>query len=112
RSCVREIDIVGRFGGDEFVVTLGALSASEFDSRHQAGLIAEKIRMALAVPYQLIISDEGVGHKSIEHRCTASVGVVMFLGQEVSQDNLLVMADAAMYQAKEAGRDTVRFYTG
>ncbi|MEI7430527.1 MAG: diguanylate cyclase, partial [Betaproteobacteria bacterium] len=111
RGCVREIDIVGRFGGDEFVVTLGTLSANESESRHQAGLIAEKIRMSLAVPYQLMISDEGVGHKSIEHRCTVSIGVVVFVGLEVSQDNLVVMADTAMYQAKDAGRDTIRFYT-
>ena len=112
RNCVREIDIVGRFGGDEFVVTLGALSADKSESTLQAGVIAEKIRANLSSPYRLLVSKEGMSDEVIGHSCTASIGVVMFLGHDVSQDDLLVSADAAMYDAKEAGRNTIRFYAG
>jgi diguanylate cyclase (GGDEF)-like protein/PAS domain S-box-containing protein len=112
RRCVREIDIVGRFGGDEFVVTLGALSTDPSDSNRQAEIIAEKIRSSLSVPYRLLVRKEGAAEQIVTHCCTASIGVVMFSGQGVNQEALLVAADAAMYQAKEAGRNTVCFVPG
>ncbi len=110
KSSVRETDVVGRYGGDEFVVVLGALKADKDTSTSLAGIIAEKIRAALIMPYQLSVSREGLPDESIEHRCSASIGVVMFMGQKVSQEDLLVRADEAMYQAKESGRNTIRFY--
>jgi diguanylate cyclase (GGDEF)-like protein/PAS domain S-box-containing protein len=115
RRCVREIDIVGRFGGDEFVVTLGALSTNPSESKHQAEVIAEKIRSSLSVPYRLVVHKEGAegaAEQIVTHCCTASIGVVMFSGQGVSQDALLLAADTAMYQAKEAGRNTICFVPG
>jgi diguanylate cyclase (GGDEF)-like protein/PAS domain S-box-containing protein len=55
-SCVREMDTVARFGGDEFVVMLSELEVDKEQSRTQAGVIAEKIRAVLAEPYELTFS--------------------------------------------------------
>lgn len=105
KRCVREIDTVARLGGDEFIVMLSELTADPAESAAQATLIAEKIRLALAQPYRLV-SAESV----IEHHCSVSIGVALFANHQGSQDDILNWADAAMYQAKHAGRDTVRFY--
>ncbi|MEI7613436.1 MAG: diguanylate cyclase [Betaproteobacteria bacterium] len=112
RNCVREIDTVARFGGDEFVVALGALSADRKESALLAGGIAEKIRNALSEPYRLRVSGEDGSTHVVQHCCTSSIGVAVFSGQEHSQDEILNQADAAMYQAKEEGRNRVCFYTG
>ncbi|MDP2432400.1 MAG: PAS domain S-box protein [Pseudomonadota bacterium] len=108
--CVREMDTVARFGGDEFVVLLSDLNADKAESTAQARLVAEKIRLALAQPYLLTARDEGDADATVEHRCTASIGVAMFINHETSQDDILNWADAAMYEAKEAGRNSIRFY--
>ena len=50
-----------------------------------------------------------MSEKTVEHRCTASIGVVVFTSHEVSQDAIVKCADAAMYLAKESGRDAVQF---
>lgn len=110
KSCVREIDTVARFGGDEFVVLLSDLNADKAESTSQARLIAEKIRLALSEPYLLSIHHEGKADTRVEHRCTVSSGVVLFLHHEASQSDLLKWADTAMYRAKEAGPNLIRFY--
>ena len=110
KRCVREMDTVARFGGDEFVVIASELDTGESESVAQAGIIAEKIRSALSNPYRLTIKREGKADLSIEHRCTASIGVTLFINHESSQDDILKWADKAMYEAKEAGRNTIRFY--
>ncbi|MDO9225169.1 MAG: diguanylate cyclase [Pseudomonadota bacterium] len=46
----------------------------------------------------------------MEHQCTVSIGVALFLNHESDQDDLFNWADAAMYEAKEAGRNSIRFY--
>ena len=109
-TCVRETDTVARFGGDEFVILLSELSVDRNESDLQAGIVAEKIRIALSRPYRLTIRHEGAPEKTVEHQCTASVGVCVFLGQAESEDRILKKADSAMYQAKENGRNLVRFY--
>ncbi|MEO8170458.1 MAG: diguanylate cyclase, partial [Oxalobacteraceae bacterium] len=109
-SCVRETDTVARFGGDEFVVMLSNLSTDKAESASQAGIIAEKIRLSLSAPYLLTVSHEAKPDTTVEHRCTASIGAVVFIGNEASQDDVLKWADAAMYQAKDAGRNAIRFY--
>jgi len=110
KSCVREMDSVARFGGDEFVVLLGELDADHAKSIIQANAIAEKIRLRLANAYQLNITREGEAETFAEHQCTASIGVFVFLGNKTSSDDILKYADKAMYQAKAAGRNTIRFY--
>jgi diguanylate cyclase (GGDEF)-like protein len=105
-KCVREVDTVARFGGDEFVVMLRELDRDKATSITQACVIAEKIRAILAEPYVLQLKLECA---TIEHQCAASIGIVLFSKQNTSQDELLGLADAAMYQAKASGRNRVHF---
>ena len=107
--CVREVDTVARFGGDEFVVVLGELAADRAESAEQADSVAEKIRKAVAVPYRLELPGDDAVPRHIEHRCTASIGVTLFIDHQSSPDEIIKRADAAMYLAKDAGRDTLRF---
>ena len=109
-ACVREMDTVARLGGDEFVVMLSELEADKAQATAQAGAVAEKIRATLAEPYHLTVVQSGEEEKSVEHRCSASIGLVMFIDHEASQADLLKWADAAMYQAKDTGRNKVSFY--
>ena len=111
RAAVREIDTVSRFGGDEFVVMLSALDANPDDSAEQAKIVAEKIRAALAEPYLLHAARADQRKIVVEHRCSVSIGVALFLDQDATQDNILKAADSAMYQAKDAGRNRICFYT-
>jgi diguanylate cyclase (GGDEF)-like protein len=110
KSCVREVDTVGRFGGDEFVVMLSELSADKNESMSQVMLVAEKIRNALSVPYLLTISTCPQTEKFIEHWCTASIGMVVFKNHETNTDDIFKMADSAMYKAKQSGPNHIRFY--
>lgn len=107
--CVREVDTVARIGGDEFVVMLGELSADRAISTSQAELVAEKIRTTLSEPYLLRVKPAQSAEATVEHCCTASIGVALFIGYAASQDDILTRADDAMYEAKEAGRNLVRF---
>ncbi|MFH2135384.1 MAG: diguanylate cyclase [Pseudomonadota bacterium] len=108
-DCVREVDTVARFGGDEFVVMLNALSTEREVSMQRASDVAEKIRQALGEPYRLRVEREGDDPLMVEHRCTASIGVVLFDRHCSSSEDLLRLADDAMYQAKEGGRNQVRY---
>jgi diguanylate cyclase (GGDEF)-like protein/PAS domain S-box-containing protein len=110
KSCVRQIDTVARFGGDEFVVLLDDLTSDKEQAHAQADLVAGKIRSLLADPYLLktVAGDFGVP-QTVEHKCTASIGVALFLGRDNTGEEILKWADLAMYNAKEAGRNTVCF---
>jgi len=110
RGCVRETDTVARFGGDEFVVLISDLSADEANSTAQAALIAEKIRKTLAEIYTLTINPPDTPDVTITHHCTASIGVVVFANHDGNQNDILNWCDAAMYKAKESGRNLVQFY--
>lgn len=109
RSCVREIDTIARIGGDEFIVMLSELDTDLAKARMQSQTVAEKVRTSLALPYRLTVKGDGESVVSIEHRCTSSIGVALFRGSEASQDEILKLADKAMYQAKSAGRNLVYF---
>ena len=109
-SCVREVDTVARFGGDEFVVMLSKLDADKAVSLTQAGVVAEKVRQVLGEPYRLpVLKEGGLESDIVEHRCTASIGLVLFNKEASSQEDLLRLADTAMYQAKSAGRNKVHY---
>ena len=101
RDCVREGDTVARLGGDEFVILLEDLSESAEHAAAEAEAIGEKVLEAVRKPYML---------RGREHHSTASIGVSMFLKHELTVDELLRRADTAMYQAKAAGRNVLRFY--
>lgn len=109
-SCVREVDTVSRIGGDEFVVVLNELDRDKAESAAQASLVAEKIRTTLSKPYAIKVRQTGGAETTIEHRCTSSIGVALFIDHEFSPEDILKRADMAMYQAKEAGRNLVWFY--
>ena len=109
-KCVRGADTVARFGGDEFIVVLGELDTDKAETATQAGVVAEKIRAILAEPYVLKLQQEGGAEITIEHSCTASIGVALFTDREVSLEEILKWADMAMYQAKKGGRNCVHFH--
>jgi diguanylate cyclase (GGDEF)-like protein/PAS domain S-box-containing protein len=100
-SCVREGDTVARLGGDEFVVILEDISRKSAEAAAQTEEVCEKILKALNQPYQL------AAH---EYTCSASIGATLFRGHESEVETLLKQADIAMYQAKKAGRNTLRFF--
>jgi diguanylate cyclase (GGDEF)-like protein/PAS domain S-box-containing protein len=110
RNCVRGVDTVARFGGDEFVVMLGELDPNKAQSFELARAVAEKIHSSLSEPYLLAARQEGLVDPTVAHRCSASIGAVVFSGNEAGPNDVLRWADAAMYQAKNAGRNSIRFY--
>lgn len=108
-SCIREGDTVARLGGDEFVVILEDLD-KEGLAAMQAEAIAQKILAELKKPYllDLTLSADELTQRS--HDCTSSLGIAMFRDQSITVDELMKRADTAMYQAKAAGRNTLRFF--
>jgi diguanylate cyclase (GGDEF)-like protein len=100
-ACVREGDTVARLGGDEFVVMLEDLSEAIQEAADSTKIVGEKIAARLNQPYQL------VDHPYL---ISASIGATMFSNVDLSVDDLLKRADLAMYQAKMAGRNTMRFF--
>jgi len=107
--CVREVDTVARFAGDEFIVLLSELSTDKADSISQAGIIAEKVRDTLADPYVLDAAQNHATDKMTIHHCTSSIGVAMFIDHDADPETVLKHADLAMYKAKREGRNTIRF---
>jgi diguanylate cyclase (GGDEF)-like protein len=109
-QCVRKADTVSRFGGDEFVVMLCELSHNRAEATEQVRVVAEKIRSSLSDLYSLPVRIEGNTLTTIEYCCSASIGVLVFNCAEATADHILKGADAAMYQAKDAGRNSVWLY--
>jgi len=100
-TCLREGDSLARLGGDQFVVTLENLAEDVQEAAGQAQNVGEKILATLNHTYQL-------GN----YAClsTASIGIALFADQHEIVGDLLQRADFAMYQAKAAGRNTLRFF--
>jgi diguanylate cyclase (GGDEF)-like protein/PAS domain S-box-containing protein len=96
-ECVRESDVVARFGGDEFAVMIDELHSSE-----DAAKVAAKILEVLAQPLQ--IGTHQVG-------CSGSVGIACYPNDGSDVEALLKNADTAMYRAKAEGRNTYRFFS-
>jgi diguanylate cyclase (GGDEF)-like protein len=89
---------LARLGGDEFV-----LLVEDIENEEQVGVIANRIRKALAAPFKY------QGHQFI---ITPSIGISIYPDDSSEKDGLLMNADMAMYQAKSAGRNNYRFYSG
>ena len=100
-TCIREGDTVARLGGDEFVLMLEDLSENPQEAAIQAETVGEKILNSLNHIYRLAGG---------EHHSTPSIGVTLFGNQRDTVEELLKRADLAMYQAKAAGRNTLRFF--
>jgi diguanylate cyclase (GGDEF)-like protein/PAS domain S-box-containing protein len=101
RACIRESDTLARLGGDEFVVLLEGLSPDRSEAAMQAREVGEKMLNDIHQPYML---------KNVEHFSTASIGISLFINYRQNLDDLLKQADTAMYAAKKAGRNTLRFF--
>ncbi|MFZ1907778.1 MAG: EAL domain-containing protein, partial [Burkholderiales bacterium] len=95
--CVRVRDVVGRLGGDEYALILPALERPE-----HAGSVAAKILESFARPFEI---------SGRELFVTPSIGITLFPADGAEAGELLRNADAAMYRAKEEGRNTYRYYT-
>ena len=100
-ACIRSGDTVARMGGDEFVVMLEDLSADRIEAAEQTEVVAEKILAALNLPYQLA---------GTEYHNTPSIGATLFHDHQHNPEELFKHADIAMYQAKKAGKNTLRFF--
>ena len=98
---LRAIDTAARLGGDEFVVMLEDLSEVPELAATQAELVAEAILDKVGQPYWL---------SGRECRSTSSIGITVFADQQPNLNEVLQQAELAMFQAKAAGRNTVRFF--
>lgn len=98
---LRECDTVARLGGDEFVIIANELGATEENAARNAEKLAETLLRILGEPVNL---------GGYDYRCEASMGIVLFEGDDLSREELLKRADAAMYEAKSVGRSRVRFH--
>ncbi len=101
QSCLREADTVARIGGDEFVILLENLGEDKIEAAAYTEMIANKILDLMAQPYKL---------DTYEHRNSVSIGATLFFNHEADVEDVLKQADIAMYQAKDAGRNTIRFF--
>lgn len=100
-ECVRDGDTVARLGGDEFVILLANVGKDEKHAASMSEQIAKKILSTLNQPYLL----DGITYQS-----TASMGITLFHGNNITSDELMKQADLAMYQSKEVGRNTLSFF--
>jgi diguanylate cyclase (GGDEF)-like protein/PAS domain S-box-containing protein len=98
KARLRSSDIVARLGGDEFVML-----AQDLSSADQAARIARKVLSAVIQPVELF---------GQECRVTASVGVALYPDDAPDESTLMAHADAAMYHAKEEGKNNFQFYDG
>jgi len=101
RENVRGVETVARLGGDEFAVLVTGISMDIEEASQKISMIAEKIRSVLSLPYHI---NGNVYHSS------SSIGVCLFKGNEETVEDVLKHSDLAMYQAKESGRNTIRFF--
>jgi diguanylate cyclase (GGDEF)-like protein/PAS domain S-box-containing protein len=101
RQSVRAEDTVSRLGGDEFVVVLEELSVDLQQAITQAKAVSEKISEVINHPYLL---------QGTEHHSSCSIGIGFFCGNDMPIDELMKRSDTAMYQAKAAGRNTMRVF--
>ncbi|MEZ5507057.1 MAG: diguanylate cyclase [Gammaproteobacteria bacterium] len=106
RASIRQMDTAARLGGDEFVVILEDLDVGETGVM-QAERIALTLQSRLKEPYPLQLASSG---RSFTHHCSSSIGIATFENTAMTAEEILRRADTAMYQAKAAGRNCVRFF--
>ncbi len=109
QGCVREIDTVARFGGDEFLVLLAQLENNREAACREAQTIASHILETLAKPYVIECNGEEIV-ETVTHHCTASIGLYVFSYEKEDKMTIFSKADTAMYEAKQTGRNRVVCY--
>lgn len=100
-AAVGENDLVARIGGDEFVVVLEAIGDSDSRAAAHAITVGNRVIGAMRESFRL---------GEVNHRASASIGIVVFDGESATPDEILKRADIAMYEAKSAGRDSLALY--
>jgi diguanylate cyclase (GGDEF)-like protein/PAS domain S-box-containing protein len=100
-ASTRHSDTIARIGGDEFIILLEEIATDAADAAIQSQTFAEKLIKSFKQPFEI---DNHLYHSS------PSIGITLFQGEQQSVSELLKQADLAMYQAKAAGRNTLRFY--
>lgn len=95
-SCLRNQDTVARYGGDEFIVVLHSVA-----NLQSIGPVTRKLLDSLLKPYHF---------KNQELNISASVGIAVFPDDGSDADSLITNSDAAMYTAKQAGRNNYKFF--
>jgi diguanylate cyclase (GGDEF)-like protein/PAS domain S-box-containing protein len=108
-SCLREGDTVARIGGDEFLVIIEDLD-EKISVDRQAEAVATKFIAYLREPYTLQQGFKTDLNSQVQYHCSCSIGIALFSEQAISVEELIKQADTAMYAAKAAGRNTVRFF--
>lgn len=102
QKSVRSEDTVARLGGDEFVILLSEIRDELGSAINDAQSIADKLLHTIAEPFVI---------EKHEIRISASIGITIFPTKNESADDVLRQADTAMYQAKDAGRNTIKFFS-
>ncbi|WP_417762824.1 EAL domain-containing protein [Shewanella sp.] len=103
RGVIGPNDTVSRLGGDEFIVLLGQLGKDPTLAQQRAMDMAREIKYRIIRPYRL-------ASELKDYSCTVSIGGALFLGAQTSIDTLLTHVDMALYKAKDAGRDGIKFF--
>ena len=97
KSCVREVDTVARYSGDEFIVVLRDVFSESAVCR-----IVDEIVTAIGEPFKLDVN---------QVYCGASIGISFFPDDALDSETLIIKADQAMYEVKKSGRNGWQFYT-
>jgi len=100
-ACARSSDTVARLGGDEFVIMLDAIGVDAQEAQHHAALLAEQVLATVGAAYDI---------GGVTHHASCSIGVTLCSHGDVELATLLKRGDLAMYQAKAAGKNAVRFF--
>lgn len=93
QQCLRKKDTIARMGGDEFIAVLDELSTDKAEAITAAQTTAEKMMAVFSQPFEL---------QNSKYRTAPSIGICLFLGDLLKEDEVLRRADIAMYQAKKS----------